>query len=73
VAQVNDDQFLARVDFYFQLIHGDARDAQIAQKALAGDKLIREVGGEGAEEKDEEPAAEGSEMLGDPINLAAEI
>ena len=72
MAEVDDNQFFAGVDFFLQFIHGDARNAQVAQKALAGDKLFRKVGGEGAEEKDKEPAAEGSEMLGDPVNLAAE-
>src|SRR5882672_2274769 len=43
VAQINDDEFFAGVEFFFEFVDGDARDAQVAQKSLAGDKLIRDV------------------------------
>src|SRR3989442_826900 len=72
VAQVNNNQFLAGVEFPFQFIHGDAGDAQITKKALASDKLISDVGGEDAEKKDQEPAAERGEMLGHAFDLTTE-
>src|SRR5216684_3482052 len=72
MAQINDDEFFAGVELPFQFVHGDARDAQITKKALAGDKFVGKVRSEGSKEKDQDPAAKRGEMLGDPINLAAE-
>jgi len=72
VAQVDNDQFFASVEFFLQLLRGDARDAQLAQKALAGDKLICDVGRQGAEDEDQEPAAERGEMLCYALYLTAE-
>src|SRR5260370_1684131 len=65
VAQIDNDQFFAGVEFFFQFFHGDARDAQVAQKTLAGSKLISDVGGEDAEEKDQKPAAQRGKMVRD--------
>jgi len=72
VAQVHDDEFFAGVELLFQFIDGDAGDAQITKKTLAGDKLLCDVGREGSENEDEEPAAERSKVLGDPVDLTAE-
>src|SRR6266566_4995681 len=72
VAQIDNDQFFAGVEFFFQFFHGDARDAQVAQKTLAGGKLISDVGGEDAEEKDQEPASERGKMLRHTLDLTTE-
>ena len=72
VAQVNDDQLFAGVEFLFQLIRGNARNAQIAQKTLASDKLIGDVRAKDAEQKHQKPAAKSGEMLRYALNLPAE-
>ena len=44
VAEINDDEFFTGVEFFFEFVDGDARNAQVAQEALAGHKLIRDIG-----------------------------
>jgi hypothetical protein len=41
--QINDDEFLARIDFLFEFIHGNSRDAQLAKKALPDDEFVSDV------------------------------
>src|SRR5260370_17136564 len=59
------------MNFVLQFVDGDAGDAQLAQKALASDKLIRNVGREDAEEKDQEPSAKRGEILPHAFDLTA--
>ncbi len=56
----------------FEFVHRNARDAQLAQKAPASNKLIRDIGREDAEEKDQEPAAERGEILRYALDLTTE-
>ena len=72
MAQVHDDELLAGVELFLQFINGDAGDAQITKKSPAGDKLLGDVGGQGSEDQDQEPAAERSEPLRDALDLTAE-
>src|SRR5260370_10060806 len=69
MAQINDDEFFAGVELPFQFVHGDARDAQITKKALAGDKFVGKGRSEGSKEKDQEPAAKRGEMLRHELDL----
>src|SRR5713101_8068453 len=60
------------VDFLFQLVNGDARDAQFAQEALPGDKLVCDVSRERACKKDHKPATERGQVFRHALDFAAE-
>lgn len=72
VAKVNNGELFAGVEFLFQLVHGDAGDAKLADESTAGDKLVGEIGGERADKNDAEPASQGSGPFGDTLDFAAE-
>src|SRR4029077_2534616 len=72
MAKVDDDEFFAGIDLFFQFVDGDAGDAQLAKESLAGDKFIRDVRGERPDEQDDEVAAKSGSALGDALDLAAE-
>jgi hypothetical protein len=72
MAKVDDDEFLASVDLFLQLINGNAGDAQLAKESLAGDEFIRDVRGERPDEEDDELTAKSGRALGDALDLAAE-
>src|SRR5262249_18437390 len=43
VAQINNRNLLTGIEFFFQLIHGNAGDAQLPQETLTGDKLVSDI------------------------------
>jgi len=71
MAQINDDEFFAGVELSFEFVDRDARDAQFVQKAPARDEFVGDVGREDSQKKNQEPAAQSSEMLGYALDLSA--
>src|SRR5260370_37941114 len=66
VAQVDNDEFFARVEVLFEFVHRNARDAQLAQQAPAAEKLIGEMACGGPQEKGPQTRARGRYALGSP-------
>ena len=63
VAQVDNDEILARVNFFFQLFGSDTRNLQIAQEFLAIIEFPENIARECGEQKDEQPFPEVSRLL----------
>jgi hypothetical protein len=72
VTKIDDHEILAGVELVFQFFDGDASDAQVAQKASAGDEFIGEIGSEGTKNNDTEAAAERGGVFRDILNLSTE-
>ena len=69
VAQVNDDQFLAGVNFLLQFFRSDARNAQVAQEFLPGIKFPADIAGKRSDNQNCERTAQSRGALCDALDL----
>ena len=72
MAQINNRETFAGVEFVFELIDSDAADAQIAKELLARDKFEGNVSGQEYKQQNEESAAQLRSFCGDIFELVRE-
>src|SRR5882672_12717169 len=70
--QVHYYQFFARVDFLLQFVCGNAADAQLPQKSLARDELIRDVSAQGAANQNSQSTPQMKSMLRNSFDFSTE-
>src|SRR5262249_37459662 len=72
MAKIHDNEIVAGIDLFLQLLDTDAGDAQLAEKLLAAIELVPDVAGECTEKNSAQAAAQGSCPLRDMLDLIAE-
>src|SRR5579862_7512248 len=72
MTEIDDDQFLAGVDFVFELLRCDAANAKLVQEFAASQPLSDYVGSESGHEKNGKTAAQAGGVFGDNLDLFAE-
>src|SRR5215475_10944642 len=71
MAQVDDDNRLARVELGLELLGSDAGDAQVAEEFASRMPFAKDVGCQRSDDQDGEPTAKSFRVFGDGLDLFA--